>query len=381
MCAVGFSIDLSDRFLDLVYDAATEPELWSSVLTEICDLTGSLGGALFGQSTRKVFFDYNGRLDADRMRLYQEQHLSNVWSEHMFRQPVGRLVGSDEIAPLSTLQKTAFFDDILRPQEIAHSVMAKLFGDDDFHGAFNICRSERHGPMDEGGRRLISAMVPHLRRAVALGFRLDGYRAIQRAEYAVLDQLASGVILLDRRNRILYLNAAAQLLGLEDGALSLRGGTLRARPQAHAKRLDDLILAAQRGLPASAMSIPRSGDGQLLTVLISSVRGRDMERFADMSMPDAAVLVFVVDPVNSSGMPISWIMDAYGLTPAETRVALAASTGASIPMVARSLLLSQNTIKTHLRRIYAKTGTRRQAELARVIASLGLLRSDDPGSK
>jgi DNA-binding CsgD family transcriptional regulator len=156
---------------------------------------------------------------------------------------------------------------------------------------------------------------------------------------------------------------------------------LRARPQAHAKRLDDLILAAQRGMPASAMSIPRSGDGQLLTVLISSVRGRDMERFADMSMPDAAVLVFVVDPVNSSGMPISWIMDAYGLTPAETRVALAASTGASIPMVARSLLLSQNTIKTHLRRIYAKTGTRRQAELARVIASLGLLRSDDPGSK
>jgi DNA-binding CsgD family transcriptional regulator len=378
---VGFSIDLSDRFLDLVYDAATEPELWSSVLTEISDLTESQGGALFGQSTRKVFFDYNGRLDADCIRLYQAQHVSNVWSEYMFRQPVGRLVGSDEIAPLSTLCQTSFFDDILRPQEIAHSVMAKLFGNDDFHGAFNICRSERQGPMDEGGRRLISAMVPHLRRSVALGFRLDGYRAIQRAEYAVLDQLASGVILLDQRNRILYLNAAARLFGLEGGALSLRGGTLRTRCQAHAKRLDDLILGAQRGMPASAMSIPRVGDGQLLTVLISSVRGRDIERFADMNMPDAAVLVFVVDPANSRGLSISWIMDAYGLTPAEARVALAASTGASIPKVATSLLLSQNTIKTHLRRVYAKTGTSRQAELARVIASLGLLKFDDLPSK
>ena len=87
---MGFSIDLSERFLDLVYDAATETGLWSSVLTEICDLTGSKGGVLFGQSTSKVFFDYNGRLDADRIRLYQEQHLSNVWSESMFRQPVGR---------------------------------------------------------------------------------------------------------------------------------------------------------------------------------------------------------------------------------------------------------------------------------------------------
>jgi DNA-binding CsgD family transcriptional regulator len=378
---VGFSIDLSDRFLDLVYDAATEPELWSSVLTELSDATGSQGGVLFGQSTRKVFFDYNGRLDVDRIRVYQEQHLSNVWSEYMFRQPAGRLVGSDEIVPLATLQKTAFFNDILRPQDLAHSVMAKLFGDDDFHGAFNICRSERQGPMDEGGRRLIVGMVPHLRRAVALGFRLDGYRAIQRAEYAVLDQLASGVILLGQRNRILYLNAAARLLGLEGGALSLRGGTLRARSQAHAKRLDDLILGAQQGLPASAMSIPRIGNGQLLTVLISSVRSRDIERFADMSMPDAAVLVFVVDPVNSSGMSISWVMDAFGLTPAEARVALAASSGAAIPVVAMSLQLSQNTIKTHLRRIYAKTGTSRQAELARVIASLGQLKSDDPGSK
>ena len=116
-------------------------------------------------------------------------------------------------------------------------------------------------------------------------------------------------------------------------------------------------------------------------MLISSVCGRDIERFADMRMPDAAVLVFVVDPVNSSGMSISWVMDAYGLTPAEARVALAASSGAAIPVVAMSLRLSQNTIKTHLRRIYAKTGTSRQAELARVIASLGLLKSDDSGSK
>jgi DNA-binding CsgD family transcriptional regulator len=377
---VGFSIELSDRFLDLVYDAATEPEHWSSVLTELSDLTGSQGGVLFGQSTRKVFFDYNGRLDVDRIRVYQDQHLSNVWSEYMFRQPVGRLVGSDEIVPLSTLQKTAFFDDILRPQDLGHSIMAKLFGDDDFHGAFNICRSERQGPMDEGGRRLISAVVPHLRRSVALGFRLDGYRAIQRAEYAVLDRIASGVILLDQRNRILYVNAAARLLSLDGGALLLRGGTLRARSLAHAKRFDDLILAAQRGIPASAMSIPRIGDAQLLTVLISCVRGRDIERFADMNMPEAAVLVFIVDPVNSSSVSISWLMDAFGLTPAEARVALAASTGAAIPIVARSLQLSQNTIKTHLRRVYAKTGTGRQAELARVIASLGLLKSDDPGS-
>lgn len=155
---MGFSIDLSDKLLDLVYDAATEPELWSSVLTEISDLTSSQGGVLFGQSIRKVYFDYNGRLDADRIRIYQEQHITNAWSEYMFRQPVGRLVGSDEIIPLSALRTTAFFDDVLRPQEVAHSVMAKLFGNDDFHGAFNICRSERQGRLNSD-RSHVSAVV------------------------------------------------------------------------------------------------------------------------------------------------------------------------------------------------------------------------------
>jgi hypothetical protein len=61
------STELTDKLLDRIYDAATEQDLWRSVLTEIADLTNSQGGILFGQSfgARKVYFDYNGRLDKD----------------------------------------------------------------------------------------------------------------------------------------------------------------------------------------------------------------------------------------------------------------------------------------------------------------------------
>ncbi len=122
--------------------------------------------------------------------------------------------------------------------------------------------------------------------------------------------------------------------------------------------------------------MPRSSDGQLLTILVSSVRGRDIGRFGDFGMRDAAVLLFIVDPVNRAGIPMSWIMDGYGLTQAEAKVALAASSGLSIPETASRLGLSPNTIKTHLRRIFAKTGTNRQTELARLMASIALLRTD-----
>jgi DNA-binding CsgD family transcriptional regulator len=113
------------------------------------------------------------------------------------------------------------------------------------------------------------------------------------------------------------------------------------------------------------MSVPRPGDGSLLTIVVSSVRGRDVGRFADLRMPDAAALLFIVDPANRSGVPFAWIIDAYGLTPAEARVAIAASSGLTIPETAHRLGLSPNTIKAHLRKVFAKTGTNRQTELAR----------------
>src|SRR5262249_17735737 len=122
-------------------------------------------------------------------------------------------------------------------------------------------------------------------------------------------------------------------------------------------------------------------DGSLLTILVSSVRGRDVGRFADLSLPDAAVLLFIIDPANRAGIPLPWVMDGYGLTPAEARVALAASSGLTVPETAYQLGLSRNTIKTHLRKVFAKTGTSRQTELARLMASIGLLSAHTAGRK
>jgi DNA-binding CsgD family transcriptional regulator len=107
-------------------------------------------------------------------------------------------------------------------------------------------------------------------------------------------------------------------------------------------------------------------------LLVSSVRGRDIDRFDELQMPDAAVLLFIVDPANSAGIPLSWMMDGYGLTRAEAKVALAASSGLTIPETASRLGVSQNTIKTHLRRVFAKTGISRQSELARLTAAIGI---------
>jgi len=371
---VTISDKQSEKILNLIYDAAADNELWRSALTEIADLTQSQGGILFGQSMSesRVYFDYNGRLDPQCNRAYQERHIRNAWSEHMEREPVGRVVFSDDAVELSTLRTTAFFDEVLRPQDVSHNAMIALAAREDFRAAFNICRSTRQGPFGADEQKLFEWLVPHLRRSITLAFRLDGYRAMQRAAFDVLEQLSDGVMLLDRRAHLLFANAAARALE-SDGTLRLRQSVTTYSPS-HSQRLTELIRSALEGSAGGSMNMPGRVAAQHLTILVSSVRGKDVERFSDLNLKDAAVLVFVIDPANRNSIPLTRLMDIFGLTQAEARVALASSSGKTMLETARFLGLSPNTIKTHMRRVLTKTATARQAELARLITSIGTVR-------
>jgi DNA-binding NarL/FixJ family response regulator len=56
------------------------------------------------------------------------------------------------------------------------------------------------------------------------------------------------------------------------------------------------------------------------------------------------------------------------LSPAERRVAEFASRGLNNPDIAQALLMSRNTVKVHLSRVYAKLGVANRTELARLAA-------------
>ncbi|TMJ53218.1 MAG: helix-turn-helix transcriptional regulator [Alphaproteobacteria bacterium] len=378
---MNFSSEETESVLDLIYDAAAENDLWSDALTAIAGLTGSQGGILFGQSVtaQRIYFDFNGRLDEACNRTYRDRHMINPWSVGMENQPVGRLVLSDQLIPLSDLRSTAFYDEVLRPQAVSHNGMMALAARNDFRAAFNICRTAHQGAFDGREQRLLERLSPHLCRSIALGFRIDGYLAMRNAAFDVLERLADGVVVLDRRARTVFANKAARKFEA-DGILNLRQ-MLSTYSQSHSKRLAELISAALLGVPGGTMSMPRPADGRLLTILVSSIRSRDLGRLSDAGLKDVAVMLFVIDPANRTSIPVAQIMDAYGLTQAEARVALAASSGSTVLETAQLLGLSPNTIKTHLRRVFAKTATGRQAELARLIAAVGTVRVMEPNGK
>jgi DNA-binding NarL/FixJ family response regulator len=70
----------------------------------------------------------------------------------------------------------------------------------------------------------------------------------------------------------------------------------------------------------------------------------------------------------------------YGLTAAETRLASMLMEGLALEQIATRLGVSRNTLRSQLRQIFRKTGTRRQAELvSRLLANEP--ETDSPGSQ
>jgi DNA-binding CsgD family transcriptional regulator len=194
---------------------------------------------------------------------------------------------------------------------------------------------------------------------------------------SIFDQFSVGVVLLDRSARVLFANAAAQSLSDKGDALRVNA-KLSDLSSEHARRLGDLVGSVLAGTSIRSTNLPAQGSRRPLMIMASPIQGTDLDRSKIRSLRTAVVMLLICDPDRKAAIPDSWMMEAYGLTLAEVRVAFIVATGTSISGAARRLKVSVNTVKTHLRHVYEKTGTNRLAELARLMATISLAR--DGGS-
>jgi DNA-binding CsgD family transcriptional regulator len=82
----------------------------------------------------------------------------------------------------------------------------------------------------------------------------------------------------------------------------------------------------------------------------------------------AVAAVFIRKANIGWASPVETIAKLYKLTPSEIRILLGVVEYDGIASVASTLGISQQTVRTHLKHIFEKTGKRRQAELVKLVA-------------
>jgi DNA-binding CsgD family transcriptional regulator len=167
----------------------------------------------------------------------------------------------------------------------------------------------------------------------------------------VLDLVREAVLVLGRDARPLGMNRAARALLLEGDGLALSSrGLVASTPCATAALLRRIERAALG--ESSRVEVPRAAREPL------ALRGEPYPEHKSA----AAAVVFAVDH-GCCALRSPALRARYGLTPTESSVASRLAAGAGLEQIGRELEISINTVRGHLKAIFGKTRTHRQAEL------------------
>jgi DNA-binding CsgD family transcriptional regulator len=358
-----------EALVGLMYDAVLDASLWSAVLEGVADLTDSAAALIHGYSVdRKMYTFHNlGRIDPDCKRRHELYHVANPWMRSS-RFTAGYVVRSDDLIPLAQLKRTAFYDDVLRPQNIAHGTIVNVISRPDFKVSINVERSEAKGPFNERDIAVLNALLPHLRRACELRLRLLDYQAAAQAERDALDALSTGIITFDAGHRVLFANTVARAHA-EELSLRLDTGTDVSGPPAVTNALRALVGDAARGGAGGTTRLSR-GDGGDIGMTVAPIRGRALDHPSHHAAARPVAIALLVDVSRTRDAASALLAARHGLTAAELRVATALAQANGMTAAAAILGISPNTLKSHTKRIYAKIGIRGHAELVQSIARI-----------
>jgi DNA-binding CsgD family transcriptional regulator len=227
-------------------------------------------------------------------------------------------------------------------------------------------RTEEWKP-SENDRELMERLAPFVVQSVRLNFRLLGSGALT----TLLDHLVLGVVLSDERGRVTYVNeSAAEMLGVEPGESAPSGGEgLDPRSEA--------LYRTVRPIDDGESLYAHPVDGRPLHMLSTAVDWPSWRGYAGRRYARA---LFIGDPKRGTSDPLGDLGQAYGLTTQEARLAALLVGDYTLAQAAEQLGITQNTARTVLKRVLAKTGTRRQASLVRLLlAGPAQIRPGKPG--
>lgn len=187
---------------------------------------------------------------------------------------------------------------------------------------------------------------------------LNGCQCTQNLR-AVLDCLHAAVLLVDEAGRMSWHNRSARrLLAAADG-LILKGDRLVAEWPMDNRRLAAALTTG--GYATLRISRPSHRPSYVMHA----------RRLAQEEASERVAVVLMAKAPEQIVIPREVLMNAYQLTGAEARVALAVVEGDRLADAARRLRVSINTVKSTLQRVFEKTGTRSQAQLVRLLVACG----------
>lgn len=367
---------LLEPLIEKIYAAPVGTSGWLAFLDALATVLDSSHPSLFfaDSSDNKSGVMIASGLDPKMSRAYDDYYAErNVWLKGA-RQLLkfGIVRSSNSMCSRKTFLRSEWYADFCKPLNWSQALAATILQDGTTTSNLAVFSDKSRLEYDEDDFALVRSLVPHLQRGLKMHQHLAASTAHGQSLEAVLNGLSAPVFLVTAYGKVLFMNAAAErLVGCKDGLL-VDAGQLRALHSNDTRLLARLMgsaaeTSARRGRRSGGtLKVSRTDGRAPLDVLVSPVTTRE-----DWILRRPAITaIFVTDPNRVTMTEDATLIRLHGLTAAEARVAVALSRGLAGKEICEALNISYNTMRTHMKRIYAKTRTKRQSDLVRFMANL-----------
>lgn len=367
----------------LILEAGTTPSLWEELLPCFSRAFPGLKSTIHfedpgGSPHRTAYVD---GIDRQAVETYAAHYGAlNPWNPFWATTAPFHAHVSDEVAPAARYRNTEFYSDWLRPLGEADSAVGmKLLTGEAGFGALSLHFSPRLA--ERYNRSLghaVQSVAGHMRNALALNRRLHANLRIPAPLEVVIEAFDEPSFLIDKSGRVRLHNAAAVDL-LKQGSVIWqdRGGRLEFKDRSAGRLLSealgavgplDLHPAGKVPVTFALRSEAGEVDGFAKVLMVSGAGGAGAST-AYMFPPSRFALVTVYPRTPRHGS-VEALKSVLGLTTAEARLANRLRHGESLSDIADGTNVSRETLRQHLKSIFLKTSTNRQAELVLLLSRL-----------
>lgn len=353
------------ELLATLYDAIDDDGAMAVMADSIAKASGCRSGHIHhftpGEATH---FHQMSYFDAEYAKLYVNSFVDkDVWLQTSQREGLtGRVLNMDRFISPDEFAKTELYNDLFK----AHGddtgrcmgVLTRLGGSLLVTAFHRPLTGAAFTPQDEA---TLGEALGHLRRVLQVRRLIADERAQMRSLENMVEATEAAILVVNPHMRILRGSPAAlHILNMDDG--------LRARRATLCTKDGDLARMLQRAVQDVIERTPAGRTGFLCNRPSGRAAYRLLVLPAGPRSIDGALIV-IDDPKAVETGDAEWPRQAYGLTFAEKALAIGLTQGLTLAEVANDRGVTRETVRTQLKQLFAKTGTSRQTELVRLLAT------------
>jgi len=360
--------DLADpdreEVISLIYEASVHPDGWHPFLNALHRrLSARFSAIIFrhrphGSLTLMVHQGENDDLGMSS-RTYAD--IAGSGPTDFEEMESGRLYTLRDIVKRGDITSSPFFAEHLQTADTGHLELIAVGPGDGFRAHFLWLRDKATGPLEPGERAWLESLLPHLERSMAIFARKILLQVASGICTEALEQLAFGAVAIDKDGRVLVSNRIAEELIARSEDLSRVNGRLVFRRKDHARIMREFATNLDIERTEAVLRL-RNGE-ETIGVLARPIA----PRAADNAVTTARVIVYLHALTGHARPSPVLLSQLFGLAPSEAILAILLSEGVTLREAAQQLGITENSARTYSKRVFLKTGVRRQADLVRVI--------------